>query len=64
MTTQRTRNIEQHHRSNVREICEALLRTLAPHEIESWLGLSYPELLDYTSKTLQQERVDVTEASQ
>lgn len=62
MNTQRQKNIEQQHRTTVRHITETLLRILAPHEMEDWLGLSYDEMLEYAMKVLEQEYADVSEA--
>lgn len=62
MNTQRQQNIEQQHRNTVRDITEALLRILAPHEMIDWLGLNYDDMLEYAMKALEQEYADVSEA--
>lgn len=63
MNPQRQKNLEQEHRNQVRHIVETLLRILAPHDIDEWLGLSYGEMLEYAGKVLEEECADVNEPS-
>lgn len=63
VNTQRQKNIEQQHRTTVRHITETLLRILASHEMEDWLGLDYDEMLEYAMKVLEQEYADVSKSA-
>jgi hypothetical protein len=62
MNQQRQTNIEQEHRNQVRHIVESLLRMLAPHDIDEWLGLNYSEMLECAGKVLEEECADVNES--